>query len=138
MYLCCNVVSKPFSGVAIRSCSGYLMVINASCHYKSPYRVKELVALSTCDECLDLARELFDTNHSWMKQILRTHDFATTHSQGTNYSDFRIKSSDFTHKEIQNKNRQLKKKIEMQQYNSVRTLKIFNLLESTWSSVSTK
>ncbi|KAG5388932.1 hypothetical protein IGI04_030473 [Brassica rapa subsp. trilocularis] len=23
MYLCCNVVSKPFSGVAIRSCSGF-------------------------------------------------------------------------------------------------------------------
>ncbi len=71
-------------------------------------------ALTICDECMDMARDLFDVNHSWMKQILRTHDFATRQSQGSNFNDFKIKPDEYHHKEIQSKNSKIRKKIEME------------------------
>jgi tetratricopeptide (TPR) repeat protein len=69
-------------------------------------------ALQVCDEALDISRETFNTDHVWLKQILRTHDFVTRQSQSATYDDFKLKPEEIIHKELQNKSRTVKRQME--------------------------
>ncbi|KAL0483286.1 hypothetical protein AKO1_014617 [Acrasis kona] len=51
-----------------------------------------------CDKCLDSA-QLDATNGQWMKQMMRTHEFATRQAQSSTFDDFKLKQNDFVNQE---------------------------------------
>jgi tetratricopeptide (TPR) repeat protein len=72
-------------------------------------------AMKICDTCLEGANEVFDVAHPWLKQILRTHEYASKQSQAPSLDSFKIKSDEIVHKEIQTMNRQVKEMLIQQQ-----------------------